>query len=87
MESITLQPFVAVTVTAYVPGLTTVFVADIPPAVQAYFVPPVADRVTRLTEHVKDPLLVRVKAGGIVSCVTVDVAVVVHPLDPVTVTV
>lgn len=89
--AVVVQELASVTVTVYVPAVNADFVADVPPPVQLYVydvVPPVTVAVADPVEPPLHKTFVPVTlALSAVGCVTVALAVVVHELASVTVTV
>ena len=87
------QPFVPVTVTVYVPAAVTVNAALFPtfvvPFDHEYVPPPVAVNCTEVVVQVITVLEGKVMetTGAAVFCVMICVAVAVHPIAAVTVTV
>jgi hypothetical protein len=76
-----------VTVTRYVFGELTVFVAFVPPIFQLYPVPPLAISGMEVVAQVSVPVAGAITAvGGIVSLVTTEEAEAVQPLASVIVT-
>jgi hypothetical protein len=90
--AVAVQPFAAVTVNTYVPGKLTDGVAVAPPLVMpgpdhAYVPPPVPVNPIVLVEQVNVDELEAVAMGRLAFCVIDVLAVAVHPLAAVTVTV
>jgi len=91
MLAVDVHPLAPVTVTVYVPGDVMLAVADEPRLLLHEYDPtPVAVTLIEVLVHVKivEPVLLVIPAvGAVMSCVMVILAVDVHPLAPVTVTV
>ena len=87
--AIEVQPLAPVTVTVNVPAVETVIAAVVEPVFQRKLPFPVAVRIVLGMEQLKArPLSLVIEApGDVLSRVVVAVAVEVHPLAPVTVTV
>ena len=79
-----MQPFDgSVTVTAYVAGVETVFVAVVIPAPQLKVAPPVVEEavsVTLVVAQVNIAGAAILAFGAVIFCITVAFALIVHPL-------
>ena len=90
MLAVAVQPFAAVTVTVYTPGVDTTFVVPVVAPVHTYVTPAVVEdavNVTLVLVQVNGPSFTAAAFGTAISCVTVVLAVVVQPFAAVIVTV
>jgi hypothetical protein len=89
IDSVSVQPFAAVTVTVYVPGAVTLVAAVVAPLLQEYVPPPVAVKPILVAVHVRTVVVgvVIAATGEVIFCVIVIDSVSVQPFAEVTVTV
>ena len=89
MDSVSVHPFAAVTVTVYVPAELTLVAAVVAPLLQEYVPPPVAVKLILVVVHVRTVVVGAVIAatGAVLFCVIVMDSVSVNPVGPVTVTI